>query len=183
MVRRLSPQEVHRRQRTMTGKLTELEVARIKRLLQIGESKRQLAQAFDVSLWTIRAIARGDIWGWVLPDTYELPADATAGLPPISPEMAAAADASAERLRKMLGLTKDLGPDPSVMDRMLTEAQVQRDKDKHTDDLLNELGDSSDKQETTPASETQGEVRAAGAGPEGPSADGAPAGQGTNRYF
>lgn len=60
--------EVHRRQRTQSGILTEAEVARIKWFLLQGESKRQLAEIYGMSLWAIRAISRGETWTWVEPD-------------------------------------------------------------------------------------------------------------------
>lgn len=57
-------------QRTKSGAvLTPEIVAKIKWKLSHGEAtERELANVWDVSLWTIRAIKRGDTWGWVVED-------------------------------------------------------------------------------------------------------------------
>lgn len=184
MARPLSPQEVHRRQRTKSGLLTAEEVARIKTLYASGvESPRSLARAYDVSLWTIRAIIRGDTWAWVEADDYGKPRPE---MPAMSPELAAEAAASEARFRQRMGLPevpKEVAPDTSVVDRLLSEAQAVKDKEQHTDDMLAELGDSSDKQETPPESEAQGQGPAPSTGPEGSSADDAPTLGSPNRYF
>jgi len=65
---RLSKPEVQRRQRTRSGILTPEEVARIKWLLLNGYSVRQVKDMYNMSLWAIRAIDRGDTWDWVQPD-------------------------------------------------------------------------------------------------------------------
>lgn len=57
--------EVQRAQRTKSGLLTEVEVGIIKAELALGEPPRELAQAYCVSVGTIRSIARGDTWAWV----------------------------------------------------------------------------------------------------------------------
>jgi hypothetical protein len=62
---RLDAVEVHRRQRTKSGILNEQEVAHIKWQLLQGRSPRSLAEEWDMSLWTMRAIGRGDTWSWV----------------------------------------------------------------------------------------------------------------------
>jgi hypothetical protein len=68
-MRKLSSEEVLWRQRTQTGRLTPMEVGRIKWHLAGGKlSPRELASIYNVSLWTIRAIRRGDIWTWVEPN-------------------------------------------------------------------------------------------------------------------
>jgi hypothetical protein len=68
-MRKLSSEEVLWRQRTQTGRLTPMEVGRIKWHLADGKlSPRELASIYNVSLWTIRAIRRGDIWAWVEPN-------------------------------------------------------------------------------------------------------------------
>lgn len=68
---KLSPAEIQHRQRTRTGKLTPKQVAHIKWRLNNGDNKRLLAQLFEVSLWTIRSIDRGDTWAWVEADYGE----------------------------------------------------------------------------------------------------------------
>ena len=51
--------------RTGNAALSEGQVAHIKVLLQKGISAREIAQANDVGLETIRRIGRGDTWAWV----------------------------------------------------------------------------------------------------------------------
>jgi hypothetical protein len=62
---KLPAAEVHRRQRTKSGILTPEEVGVIKWWLEQGKSPREMARAYQMSLWTMRAIARGDTWDWV----------------------------------------------------------------------------------------------------------------------
>lgn len=98
---RLSQQQVHHAQRTKSGsKLNEGLVARIKWILIKGvESKRDIAQAYGVSLWTIRAIDRGDVWGWVQPDFGPEGAEPVAQTSDITDE---AVKASMEKLSRLL---------------------------------------------------------------------------------
>lgn len=77
MVRRISREQQRRNHREAVGVLHEAQVAVLKwRILQ-GESKGELAKEYDVSLWTIRAIAKGHTWSDVLPvspgDDYKSP--------------------------------------------------------------------------------------------------------------
>ena len=95
-----SKRDTHQRQRTRSGVLTEAEVARIKLLLKQGMSARQVKEYFPVSLWTIRAIARGDTWDWVAPE-----GEGEIEPPPAiltSAELAQAARESQERMIKRL---------------------------------------------------------------------------------
>lgn len=77
MTRRVSWEQQRSNHRAAVAVLQEAEVAVLKwRMLQ-GEAKRGLAVEYGVSLWTIRAIARGETWGDVLPmspgDDYKSP--------------------------------------------------------------------------------------------------------------
>jgi hypothetical protein len=95
---KLSKHDIHQRQRTKSGILEESEVARIKWLLAGGSSRKEVAQAYQMSLAAISAIARGDTWSWV---TAASPTDLEASRPlvPISADVIAA---SQTRLLKML---------------------------------------------------------------------------------
>lgn len=97
MTRKLDAREVRRRQRTQSGVLSEYEVARIKWGLENGHTPRSLAEVFDVSLWTIRAIRRGDTWGWVKPQV-ELEHAATIPLGEATPQEKADMEAVAQRV-------------------------------------------------------------------------------------
>ena len=57
-----------RKRHARTSLLSEADVARIRRLIAEGAQDRHLALQYQVSLWTIRAIKRGDTWGWVEPE-------------------------------------------------------------------------------------------------------------------
>lgn len=92
---RLTPIEVRERQRASAGILTEPEVALIK-WMQIHEraDDRALAEAYQMSLWAIRAIRRGDTWNWVEPvDNRRF-----AKQPELSPELQAESKAAQERI-------------------------------------------------------------------------------------
>ncbi|MDX2059954.1 MAG: hypothetical protein SFV24_19245 [Gemmatimonadales bacterium] len=125
---KLPRREVQRRQRTKSGILTELEVARIKRLLAEGESPRQLADAYEVSLWAIRAIGRGDTWAWVEPEgVHVAPAETSPELPGITPST----DDADESLQRFLAENPDLAgngatDDSSALERMLEEANARK---------------------------------------------------------
>jgi hypothetical protein len=63
-----------------------------------------LAQLYSMSLWTMRAIARGDTWAWVEPDGGPQAGDT--GVETGGPQVNLAPgtiDASLERLGKLLG--------------------------------------------------------------------------------
>ena len=98
---KLTKAEVLYRQRTKTGILTQAEVAKIKFLLLQGAPKRQLKDAYGVSLWTIRAIARGDTWHWVEPDGSDLLGDFDL-TPTISAVEAKEATESRRRMEELL---------------------------------------------------------------------------------
>ena len=97
MTRKLDMREVRRRQRTQSGILSEVEVARIKWGLENGHTPRQLAEMYDMSLWSIRAIRRGDTWGWVKPQA-NLEQVVMMKLEEATPEEKAAAEESAARV-------------------------------------------------------------------------------------
>ena len=114
---KLPVDEVRRRQRTQSGVLRPEEVALIKWRLSEGESARVLAKDFDVSLWTIRAIARGDTWGWVEPA-----AGRAELVQPESESFKATIAASQQRLAQLM-----------------EEATQARVKDTKTTEMLNTL--------------------------------------------
>ena len=133
MAAKLTKAEVLYRQRTKTGILLKEEVARIKWLLEQGMSKRQLKEAYNVSLWTIRAIARGDTWHWVEsdngPDVDEPQQEQ------MTPGMAEAARLSAERFRAM--------QPASPLARLVNDIAQERSQTQSTQDDLDTLkGDS-----------------------------------------
>ena len=122
------------RQRTAGAILTEHEVARIKLNIKQGLPLREMAQAYGVALDTIRRIARGDSWAWVLAeDENEL-------VPAETPESAqAAADSQARFMAKMAaeGLVPTAGE--AVVNRLLTEASNLKAKTSTTERQLDEL--------------------------------------------
>lgn len=85
-----------------SAKLTIPEVAKIKRNLLDGFAIRDIAEAYMLGFETIRRIKRGETWGDVAaePKPGDLPA--VEDLPPISPELAAEAKASQERMLRLL---------------------------------------------------------------------------------
>lgn len=123
MASRMSKVEVLHKQRTVSGRLSEAQVARIKWRTAQGEPKRDLAREYGVSLWTIRAIARGDTWDWVAPDDG-------AGMKEAGQLDTIAAQASEARLA-----------------RMMAEARESRETAERVDSMLNEVIDDH-KQET-----------------------------------
>lgn len=92
-----------KKQRMGSSAFTEGEVARIKAALKAGHSPRSLAEDHDVALETIRKIGRGDTFAWVEADEYAVvnPADEFLSTP-LSPELKAAADASAAELMQRI---------------------------------------------------------------------------------
>lgn len=101
--RKLTPAEVQHRQRTRSGSvLTPEIVGKIKwKLLHKEATARELAAIWDVSLWTIRAIARGDVWGWVEADPGDN-VDWTGE--EVRPEVLTAAKESELRMARQYGL-------------------------------------------------------------------------------
>ena len=139
MVRRTENQygdSLNRQRKSNTG-LIEAEVRHIRKLLVEGMSPREIAQAYNVGLETIRRIDRRDTWAWL---DQEVPPK----LPSTSPEADQAAQDSLTRLLALgVPITK---VDPqaergtSLLDKMLQEAgndKAERDKpEKELDKLV-----------------------------------------------
>lgn len=124
--RPLPKEEVLRRQREHSGRLTVKEVAQIKRHLLDGTSTpRELAAAFSIALQTVRAIQRGDTWAWVTPDHEHLDQLET------SPEAASAAEDSLKRLL-------DANPDLPVQ-RLVEDIDAVAAKRREADESLDNL--------------------------------------------
>jgi hypothetical protein len=117
-MRKLSSEEVLWRQRTQTGRLTPMEVGRIKWHLADGKlSPRELASIYNVSLWTIRAIRRGDIWTWVEPNGPDDEVSEQLAAQGLSPP-AIRDDRAAEVLKR---LAETAGKDPAIQADKLLE--------------------------------------------------------------
>lgn len=52
--------------RRLWSKLTEEDVWEIRRLLEEGVPKQEIADEFEVSKWSIGAIKRGQTWSWLI---------------------------------------------------------------------------------------------------------------------
>jgi len=115
---KLPKREVHHRQRTQSGVLNENEVAAIKWSLANDETPRSLAVLYGVSLWAIRAIARGDTWAWVEPRKP--------GVPVMDPEAQASLD-------RMLEASEASGE--NILKRLTNEVQAKVDVDTELDNL------------------------------------------------
>ena len=127
------------RQRTAGAVLTEQEVARIKlNIKQGGIPLREIAQAYGVALDTIRRIARGDSWAWVLAE------DEQAIMPGATAESKQAAAESQARLMARLqaeGLPIPTPPTPGegLVSKLLDEANALKAKATAVDRQLGEL--------------------------------------------
>jgi hypothetical protein len=149
MVRRLSPHEVHRRQRTQSGILSPENVAVIKWRQAQGESDRALAEEWNMSLWSIRAIRRGDTWNWV---EARAPAEVLEAQPLSEAQLAEIAEgkarlarfmqdqlaralASPEQLARAASLGARVGGEASPLDRLLGEANSLLDAENELDKL------------------------------------------------
>lgn len=145
---------VRQRQRVKSGILTPAEVARIKWCLKNGYTARMLKDLYDMSLWAIRAIERGDTWGWVEPDSGPEGAQGAGagealGLPPVTNMLSNAAADSQERMRRLMAEEQVRASGLGSADRLMAEAQARKDAKVESDRQLDSLtGDSSEKVET-----------------------------------
>lgn len=140
----LSFQQIRAAKRLGAATLTEAEVRVIKTKLAEGATPRELAEVYQVGLETIRRIKRGDSWAWVEGEAQE------ERLIPLTPELAAKAQASQEKLLRRLGMQ---APERVVeteagIERLAREVQRAGEPDK----LLEELGGSDGKDEGTTGS-------------------------------
>ena len=107
-----SKREVHHRQRTKSGLLSEAEVRRIKWMLLNGFGRKEIAQIYGMSKWAIAAIDKGDTWNWVEADEgprgdEPLVPNAADPLDRLGPEMQRKAEAS---LQRFLSMSQDQPP-------------------------------------------------------------------------
>jgi hypothetical protein len=135
------------------SKLTPERVADIRAKYAAGWTQGRLARENQVSIGTIGRIVRGESWQAYqqVPMEEHVSAGQAAhvpSVPPISPEMAAAARESEARMAKLYGFDLDKQPfesNPGIVDRLMADAQTARDRDpgRKADQILSDL----DKQE------------------------------------
>jgi hypothetical protein len=142
----LNKREVHRRQRAKSGILKPEEVARIKWLLASETlSARQIAEAYSMSLWAIKAIARGDTWAWVEPDGGPVEQGAVGlGEPPIGEAAEAIMEKMRERLRQAPSLYESEPSEerfvrPDLMDKMLGQVSKEIAQEAKVESELEQL--------------------------------------------
>jgi transposase len=85
--------------RNPNARLSEQNVITIRRRYAAGVTQRELCKVFGVSHNTIARIVHRETWGWLEDDGSGAPPMTAEGLPPLTPEQEAEADAMLQRLR------------------------------------------------------------------------------------
>ena len=136
MVRRTENQygdSLNRQRKSNTG-LIEAEVRHIRKLLVEGMSPREIAQAYNVGLETIRRIDRRDTWAW-------LDQEVTPKLPSTSPEADQAAQDSLTRLLALgVPITKEAKQDIPIVGTFFTIEPEKTRGEGLLDKILQEAG-------------------------------------------